>query len=220
MYSPLVALIALNLDRRYPAWPLWAATALLASVLLYIYKWSMPSSLVLPALILGVGFFMTLDRFRHDYRMETRWMLLAAASLLAAFFSGKWMLRDISRDPTRSCKDTCSGTASPPPRWRAHICITGRSGPIEGILFHHYVHMGIRPAHPPKFYGRSVSQSLIYTTETYHPTGIRISLRRIQGGVHGGLYWATWASPVIAIPSRFRAVFSSLIFLFALPSVA
>lgn len=85
MYSPLVALIALNLDRLRPAWPLWGMMAILASALLYIYKWSMSSSLVLPALILSVGFFMALDRFRHDYRMETRWILLAAASLLAAF---------------------------------------------------------------------------------------------------------------------------------------
>lgn len=85
MYSPLVALIALNLDRLRPAWPLWGLCAITASALLYIYKWSMSSSLVLPALILSVGLFMALDRFRRDYCLESRWILFAIVSLVAAF---------------------------------------------------------------------------------------------------------------------------------------
>ena len=85
MYAPLVALIALNLDRRIPAWPVWVLAALLASALLYVYKWSMSSSVVLPALILATGCFMVLDGFRRDRRMEFRWGLLALISLVLAF---------------------------------------------------------------------------------------------------------------------------------------
>ncbi|HOC69167.1 MAG TPA: ceramidase domain-containing protein [Candidatus Hydrogenedentes bacterium] len=84
MYAPLVALIALNLDRLLPAWPLWGLAAVFASALLYVYKWSMSSSTVLPALILGVGCFMVVDRFRRDRRTEFRWGLFALISLVLA----------------------------------------------------------------------------------------------------------------------------------------
>ncbi len=85
MYSPLVVLIALNLDRLIPAWPLWCFAAIVASALLYLYKWSMSSGTVLPALILGVGCFMILDLFRRNRSADFRWMILALASFLVAF---------------------------------------------------------------------------------------------------------------------------------------
>ncbi len=85
MYAPLVVLIALNLDRLLPAWPVWGLAAVSASALLYVYKWSMSSGKVLPALILGVGCFMVLDRFRRDRRTEFRWMFFALAAFIAAY---------------------------------------------------------------------------------------------------------------------------------------
>ncbi len=84
MYAPLVALIALNLDRLLPAWPVWSLAAVVAGTLLYLYKWSMSSSIVLPVLILCVGAFMALDRFRRDTSLDFRWALLALVSLIAA----------------------------------------------------------------------------------------------------------------------------------------
>jgi len=85
MYSPLVVLIALNGDRRFPAWGLWTLAAIISSALLYWYKWSMSSTVVLPALILAVVVLMILDRFRAGSRFETRWILFATLSLIAAF---------------------------------------------------------------------------------------------------------------------------------------
>ncbi len=96
MYAPLLAFIAINLGRWIPrvktagrregfsTWPLLALLALVASFLLYQYKWSMSSAKVLPTLILMVAAFAVLDRFRSGTRMAGRWLVLSMAALVAA----------------------------------------------------------------------------------------------------------------------------------------
>jgi hypothetical protein len=96
MYAPLLALIAVNLGRWYPrvqagrvcrsvpSWPLLTGLVVLASFLLYHYKWSMSSGVVLPVLILAVGGFAVLDLFRADGRGALFWLALAGVALALA----------------------------------------------------------------------------------------------------------------------------------------
>jgi len=83
MYSPLVVLIAHNLVRwmprvrGVPAWPGWAALAIVSSALLYVYKWEMSSKEVLPALILAVAAFALVDPFVRAWRVAFRWLGVA-----------------------------------------------------------------------------------------------------------------------------------------------
>jgi hypothetical protein len=95
MYSPLLALIAINLGRwvpkvkwgssvpAVPTWPIWTGLVLLASFLLYRYKWSMRSSVVLPNLILTVTAFSAMDQFQPYRQMAIRWLALSLLALVA-----------------------------------------------------------------------------------------------------------------------------------------
>lgn len=96
MYSPLVVFIAINLGRwipvvntpdrpeGFPTWPILTGLVLVTSFLLYQYKWSMRSGVVLPTLILTVGAFALLDRFRPEHRLTLRWLVLSTVALMAA----------------------------------------------------------------------------------------------------------------------------------------
>ena len=96
MYAPLVVLIAINTgrwmtrikpngrDAGTPSWSILAGLALAASWLLYRYKWSMHSSVVLPSLILTVAAFALLDRFKPCRQMAVRWLALSAVALAVA----------------------------------------------------------------------------------------------------------------------------------------
>ena len=96
MYSPLLVLIAMNVGRLYPGirgaggsrliptWPILAGLVVLTSVVLYRYKWSMSSAVVLPALILIVAFFGVWDRFQVRCKMAAGWLALAAIALVGA----------------------------------------------------------------------------------------------------------------------------------------
>ena len=96
MYSPLVVFIAINLGRWIPrvnaldgqggfsTWPVLACLVLVASFLLYHYKWSMSSGVVLPTLILSVGVFALFDRFRPHCRLRHRWLVVSVVALIAA----------------------------------------------------------------------------------------------------------------------------------------
>ena len=57
---------------------------MLTSFLLYHYKWSMSSRVVLPVLILAVGGFAVLDHFRADGPRALFWMALAGLALALA----------------------------------------------------------------------------------------------------------------------------------------
>ena len=96
MYSPLVVFIAINVGRwvprlnagggraGVPTWPILAGLALIVSFLLYEYKWSMRSSVVLPTLILIVAAFVVVDRFQRRRRLSVPLMIVSLAALVAA----------------------------------------------------------------------------------------------------------------------------------------
>jgi hypothetical protein len=96
MYSPLVVFLAINLGRwvprlrfggqrgSFPTWPLLVCLVLIACYLLYRHKWSMRSGVVLPALILAVGAFAFLDRFRPRRKLAVWWLALSTVALVAS----------------------------------------------------------------------------------------------------------------------------------------
>ena len=96
MYAPLLALVAINLagwiprveipgsQRGFPTWPILVAAVLVASFLLYHYKWSMSSVKVLSTLILSVTVLSLLEEFVRRRRKTFWWLILSAATLLGA----------------------------------------------------------------------------------------------------------------------------------------
>ena len=96
MYAPLLALIAINLagwmprvkirggGGGFPTWPILAALVLIASFLLYYYKWSMSSVKVLSTLILSVTVLAVLEEFIRRRRKTFWWLILSFATLVGA----------------------------------------------------------------------------------------------------------------------------------------
>jgi hypothetical protein len=96
MYSPLVVSIAINVGRwiprlktgargaSFPTWPILACLVLVASFLLYQYKWSMRSGVVMRNLILATAGFALLDLGQRRRKLPVPWMLLATVALIAA----------------------------------------------------------------------------------------------------------------------------------------
>jgi hypothetical protein len=96
MYAPLLVLIALNLGRwmphvsfggrhrSLPTWPILGSLAVVASLLLFKYKWSMSSRTVLSTLIAAVSVCGVLDRFQASRKMAIHWLVLAGAALAAS----------------------------------------------------------------------------------------------------------------------------------------
>ena len=96
MYSPLVVFIAINVGRWFPrlnagdgragvpTWPSLGGLALVTCFLLYEYKWSMRSSVVLPTLILIIAAFAVLDRFQRRWRLSVPLLTFSLGALAAA----------------------------------------------------------------------------------------------------------------------------------------
>ncbi len=96
MYSPLTVFIAINVGRwiprlktkcrggSFPTWPILVGLVLVAGFLLYEYKWSMRSSVVMRNLILAVAFLAFLDRFQRRRRFSIVWLFLSTAALVLA----------------------------------------------------------------------------------------------------------------------------------------
>ncbi len=96
MYAPLLVLIAVNLGRWIPClplgshrrsppiWPVWIALVVVASALLFLYKWSMSSLNVLSTLIATIVVFAVLDRFRTSRKLDVNWLCWSGAALVAA----------------------------------------------------------------------------------------------------------------------------------------
>ena len=96
MYAPLLALIAINLagwmprikirggEGGFPTWPILAVLGLVASFLLYYYKWSMSSVKVLSNLILSVTVLSLLEEFIRRRRKTFWWLILSFATLVGA----------------------------------------------------------------------------------------------------------------------------------------
>lgn len=106
MYSTLVALLALNFGRHCPrlggrpSWPVWIALALVVDILLYIFKWELQSTIVLPGLILSVLLFGIGDRFSRRWHLHKRWIWAGAVCVLLAVLS-----RGLDRVPPLSNPD-------------------------------------------------------------------------------------------------------------------
>lgn len=95
MYMPLLTLCAVNLGRWMPAsfkmgrrlFPCWIPLLILVavcSVILFVFKWSMSSVVVLSSLIAMVGISIVADQFRTSRQLNIRWVLLSFALLIAA----------------------------------------------------------------------------------------------------------------------------------------
>ena len=91
MYSPLIVLIAIGFARRIPVaggiptWPPLLAAAVLATAVLYVFKWSVSSAAVMPILIGGVTASVVLNLFFQSLpAVGGGWLALAIASLAAA----------------------------------------------------------------------------------------------------------------------------------------
>jgi len=108
MYAAMIALIAMNICRIIPRIPatnvrtdaIFAVLAVIASYLLYHFKWQMSSGVVLPSLILTIGFLVTLDLFRRKSNFNRLWVIASLASLVIAVFcrqmdvAGKFLTPD------------------------------------------------------------------------------------------------------------------------------
>ena len=91
MYAPLLAILALGAGRwlpgvegRRPTWPLFAGTAIVAGYLLFVYKWSMRSGIVLPNLILATGALTLPDLLIRRGQWQWRWLGFAMLTLAVA----------------------------------------------------------------------------------------------------------------------------------------
>lgn len=95
MYTPLLVLIGEATWRHIPrigfprqrslsTWPLLAGLVFVTTLLLYHYKWSLSSGVILPLLILIVAGFALLDLWRDATRRRTVSLLTAIIALLLA----------------------------------------------------------------------------------------------------------------------------------------
>ena len=96
MYAPLLACFAMHLGRwacaarsrwGFPGariWPVLTGLVVVTSYLLYRYKWSMSSRVVLTTLILLVALFGLLDIFFARRRLRLRWLGWSSVALIAA----------------------------------------------------------------------------------------------------------------------------------------
>ena len=96
MYPPLMVMIAVGIGRWIPAlrlgsrtlptWPVLLVLTALASGLLFYYKWSMSSPLVLYSLVGSVAASTLLARFCASRMLDGRWLSASSAALVAAVF--------------------------------------------------------------------------------------------------------------------------------------
>ena len=96
MYPPLMVMIAVGMGRWIPAlrlgsrtlptWPLLLVLVALASGLLYYFKWSMSSPIVLYSLVGSVSALTLLARVCSSRMLGGRWLAASSAALVAAVF--------------------------------------------------------------------------------------------------------------------------------------
>ena len=95
MYTPLVTLCAVNIGRwipkrwqiRFPRIRIWVLLVVLVVVsggLLFVYKWSMSSLIVLSSLIITIGLAVIGDQFQSSHRLDLRWVVVSFLMLAAA----------------------------------------------------------------------------------------------------------------------------------------
>ena len=93
MYPPLMVVIAIGLGRWIPevrigsqtlrTWPALIALVVLASGLLYYFKWAMLSTAVLGTLIASVAVLTLVARFRSGRALDGRWLVASTVALIA-----------------------------------------------------------------------------------------------------------------------------------------
>lgn len=89
MYPPLMVMIAVGVGRWFPArrtWPFLLVLVALTSGLLFYYKWSMSSRIVLNSLAGSVAASTLLARFCSSRMLDGRWLLASSAALVVAVF--------------------------------------------------------------------------------------------------------------------------------------
>lgn len=98
MYAPILALIAAAIGALFPripagrpigsipTWPALAGLTVVIDALLYAYKWSMSSTIVLPTLILSLLALGSVHVFRRFQWLSLRWCIVSIVALLAAVF--------------------------------------------------------------------------------------------------------------------------------------
>ena len=96
MYPPLMVMIAVGIgrwipslrlgSRTLPTWPLLLVLTVLASGLLFYFKWSMSSPIVLKSLVGSVAASTLLARFCSSRMLDGRWLLASSAALVVAVF--------------------------------------------------------------------------------------------------------------------------------------
>ena len=96
MYPPLMVMIAVSFGRWIPAlplgsrtlptWPVLLVLTTLASGLLYYFKWSMSSPIVLNSLVGSVATLTLLARFCSSRMLDGRWLVASSAALVVAVF--------------------------------------------------------------------------------------------------------------------------------------
>ncbi len=95
MYAPLLVLIAICVGRWIPklpigrlrsvsTWPILILLVVFTSWLLFLYKWSMSSTIVLGSLILIVSISCVIDQLRRCPMLNERWLIGSCAALAAA----------------------------------------------------------------------------------------------------------------------------------------
>ena len=96
MYPPLMTMIAVGIGRWIPAlrlgsrtlltWPALVVIVALASGLLFYFKWTMSSPIVLQSLVGSVATLTLLARFFSSQKLDARWLAASSAALVVAVF--------------------------------------------------------------------------------------------------------------------------------------
>ncbi len=94
MYAPLLMMIAINIGRwvprfnigaqRFETWPILILVVVIASGLLFRYKWSMSSMNVLTTLIITVGTLTLFDQTRRVRLLNFRWLIGSSLAMALA----------------------------------------------------------------------------------------------------------------------------------------
>jgi predicted membrane channel-forming protein YqfA (hemolysin III family) len=95
MYTPLLVLIASSVGQLFPtirvgrqsrtaSWPFLLLVVVIASWLLFIYKWQMSSLNVLTTLIVTLAALILLDQLLHFRERNGRWLVASTVSLVVA----------------------------------------------------------------------------------------------------------------------------------------
>jgi len=102
MFMPLLVLCAINLGRWVPrlklsrsgqgicTWPFLTALSLVSAILLFRYKWSIRTGVVMNTLILTLTAFALLDLVQRRWKLPAPLILISGAALVSARLCWQW----------------------------------------------------------------------------------------------------------------------------------